>query len=57
MFHVEADGKALAQITELIEQDKIQPLPVEKYSLDDAAIALQKSQAGHVCGKLVLSIQ
>lgn len=57
MFHVEGDGKALAQITELIEQDKIRPLPVEKYSLDDAAIALQKSQAGHVCGKLVLSVQ
>jgi len=57
MFHVEGNGKALAQITELIEQDKIRPLPVEKYSLDDAAIALQKSQAGHVCGKLVLSIQ
>lgn len=57
MFHAEGDAKALTQIAGLLEQGKIQPLPVERYSLDDAAEALQKSQQGHVRGKLALSIQ
>lgn len=56
MFHVEADGRALTRITELIEQEKLQPLPVETYALDDVAAALRKSQEGHVRGKLALSI-
>lgn len=55
-FHVEGDGDDLTRIAELIEQGKIRPLPIETYSLDDAVTALQKSQEGHVRGKIVLSV-
>ena len=56
MFHVESDGVALTRIAELIEQAKIRPLPVETYRLDEAVTALQKSQEGHVRGKLALRV-
>jgi NADPH2:quinone reductase len=56
MFHVEGDGEALTRVAELIEQGMIRPLPIEAYSLDDAVTALQRSQEGHVRGKLVLSV-
>lgn len=57
MFHVEGDGLALRRIAELIEQGKISPLPIETYSLDEAVTALQKSQDGHVRGKIALRVQ
>lgn len=56
LVFVEPNGKQLEEITRLIEQEKIKPLPVETYPLEQCHAALQKSEEGHVRGKLALII-
>lgn len=46
----------LQQITALIADGKVRPIVQDVYSLADATAAHRTSQAGHVRGKLVLSI-
>ena len=53
---VEPNGEQLAEITTLIENGKIKALPVESFPLQQAKAALQKSEEGHVRGKLALII-
>jgi NADPH:quinone reductase-like Zn-dependent oxidoreductase len=53
---VEPDGKQLSAISKLIETGKIKPLPVETFPMAQVKEALQKSQNGHVRGKLALII-
>lgn len=55
-LYSEPDGKALGEITKLIEQG-ILPIPeIKTLSLSDAQKAHILSEAGHVRGKLVLEI-
>ena len=53
---VEPKGEQLALLTDLFEQEKLKPLPVETFPLEQARQALQKSEDGHVRGKLALLI-
>jgi NADPH:quinone reductase len=53
---VEPNGEQLAEISVLIENGKIKPLPVETFPLEQAKAALLKSEEGHVRGKLALAI-
>ncbi|NKB37479.1 MAG: zinc-binding dehydrogenase [Gammaproteobacteria bacterium] len=53
---VEPRGAQLGKLTKLFEREALRPLPVESYPLEDAGLALQKSEEGHVRGKLALII-
>lgn len=53
---VEPRGDELTEIAALIEQGHIKPLPVETFPLSEARAAQDKSQEGHVRGKLALII-
>lgn len=57
LMFVEPDGKQLAEITRLLEQEILKPLPVQSFPLEQASEALALSEAGHVRGKLALIIQ
>jgi NADPH2:quinone reductase len=51
------NGKELQQITELIQSGKVVPIQIQEMPLDKAAEAQEKSQQGHVQGKIVLHVQ
>ena len=53
---VEPNGEQLTEIGKLIENGRIKALPVESFPLEQAKAALQKSEEGHVQGKLALII-
>ena len=53
-IYVEADVKALAVISGLIEAGALRPPEIRTFPLEAAAEAMDLSQAGHVRGKLVL---
>lgn len=55
-IYAAADGSELARITALIEAGVLKPPQFETYALEDAAKAMDLSQAGHVRGKLVLVV-
>jgi NADPH:quinone reductase-like Zn-dependent oxidoreductase len=55
-YTVEADGRELAQIAELVTAGKVVPHIYKKYLLADAADALAAVEAGHVVGKVVLDV-
>jgi NADPH:quinone reductase-like Zn-dependent oxidoreductase len=54
---VAPNGAQLRKIASLIEEQKVVPLPVEEMPLEKAFEALNKSQKGHVRGKLVLKVR
>lgn len=49
-------GEDLQQIAQMMADDKLRPTVQEVYTLEEAAAAHRVSEAGHVRGKLVLSI-
>lgn len=51
---VEPNGKELQQISDLLRDSKIQPVPIEEMSMKQAAEAQEINQKGHVRGKIVL---
>jgi NADPH:quinone reductase len=53
---VEPKGEQLAELSTLFENGALKPLPLETFPLKDAKLALQKSEEGHVRGKLALII-
>lgn len=53
---VEPNGDQLLQIAQLIEENKIAPLPIEEMMLQDAGLAQEKVRSGAVMGKIVLKI-
>ncbi|MDS0258323.1 NADP-dependent oxidoreductase [Haloarcula sp. S1CR25-12] len=53
-FSVEPDPDALARIRDRIDAGQVTPTVSETWSLADAGAAHQRSQTGHVRGKLVL---
>jgi NADPH:quinone reductase-like Zn-dependent oxidoreductase len=55
-FSVSPDARALAVITRLIEQGQVRPHVQRVFALADAAEAHRVQEAGHVRGKLVLSV-
>jgi NADPH:quinone reductase-like Zn-dependent oxidoreductase len=57
MTRVKPRGGELEKITALIEAGKLRPVIEKVFSLEQLAEAHRLSQAGHVRGKLVLSIQ
>ena len=56
LFFVTPNGQTLREITKLIEEGYLKPLPIEEYSLKEAKKAQIKSAEGHVRGKLVLRV-
>ena len=56
LMFVEPNGEQLTKIGQLMEQGKIDPLPVEVFPLENAKEALALSEAGHVKGKLALRV-
>ena len=56
LVFVTPDGQSLNEITKLIEQGNLKPLPIKEYSLAEAKAAQVESENGHVRGKLVLRI-
>lgn len=54
---VRPSGPQLKQIAALIEQGKIVPPKIEEMRLEEAPAALEKNRAGHVSGKIVLSVR
>ncbi len=56
LVFVTPDGQSLNEITKLIEQGHLKPLPIKEYSLAEAKAAQIESENGHVRGKLVLRI-
>jgi NADPH2:quinone reductase len=57
LVFVKPNGKTLQEITKLIEEGHLKPLPIEEYSLKEAEKAQIKSAGGHVRGKLVIRVQ
>jgi NADPH2:quinone reductase len=55
-IYAEADGKALADISALIEAGALRPPEYQTFPLEAAAQAMDLSQVGHVRGKLVLMV-
>jgi len=56
MIGVKPDGKRLAEIGKMIDDDKLRPLVQEVLPLEHAKKALELSRSRHVGGKIVLSI-
>lgn len=52
----EPNGEQLAQITKLIETNRVKPPVIHEFDLSDAAAAQSQSQSHHVEGKLVLKV-
>lgn len=52
----EPNGQHLGRLTSLIEAGALGPAQIESYPLEQAAFAMDRSQAGHVRGKLALTI-
>ena len=53
---VSPNGEQLRRIGELLERGTVKPPAVEEMRLEDAAAAQERSQGGHVRGKIVLRI-
>lgn len=53
-YTVEADGRELAEIAELVMSGKVRPHVAKTYPLDQAPDALRKVEEGHSVGKVVL---
>ncbi|KIZ40671.1 MULTISPECIES: NADP-dependent oxidoreductase [Rhodopseudomonas] len=53
-YTVEADGKELAEIAELVEAGKVKPHVSKTYPLEQAPDALSEVERGHSVGKVVL---
>jgi NADPH:quinone reductase-like Zn-dependent oxidoreductase len=51
---VEADGRELAEIAELVTSGKVRPHVAKTYPLDQARDALREVEEGHSVGKVVL---
>lgn len=51
-----SNGAQLKEISNLIEQNRVQPLPVSEYPFDKIGQALTDNQTGRVKGKLVINI-
>ncbi len=56
LVFVEPDGGQLKEISTLLEDQLIKPLPVKVFPLEEAGSALLESEQGHVRGKLVLKV-
>jgi NADPH:quinone reductase-like Zn-dependent oxidoreductase len=56
-YTVEADGKELAQIAELVAAGKVKPHVQATFPLDEANQALEAVEHGHTVGKVVLVVQ
>jgi len=56
MIGVKPDGKRLAEIGKMIDNDKLRPLVQEVLPLEHAKKALELSRSRHVGGKIVLSV-
>lgn len=54
---VSPNGKELAQIAKLIEENKIAVPKIEEMRLQDAAEAQEKNKQGHTEGKIVLKVK
>ena len=52
----EPNGQHLGRLTSLIEAGALRAAEIETFPLEHAAMAMDKSQAGHVRGKLTLTI-
>ena len=52
----EPNGEHLGRLTGLIEAGALKPAQIETFPLEQAALAMDRSQAGHVRGKLALDI-
>jgi NADPH:quinone reductase-like Zn-dependent oxidoreductase len=53
-YTVEADGRELAEIAELVTSGKVRPHVAKTYPLDQAPDALSEVEQGHSVGKVVL---
>jgi NADPH:quinone reductase-like Zn-dependent oxidoreductase len=53
-YTVEADGRELAEIAELVTSGKVRPHVAKTYPLDQAPEALSEVEQGHCVGKVVL---
>jgi NADPH:quinone reductase-like Zn-dependent oxidoreductase len=53
-YTVEADGRELAEIAELVTSGKVRPHVAKTYPLDQARDALREVEEGHSVGKVVL---
>jgi NADPH:quinone reductase-like Zn-dependent oxidoreductase len=53
-YTVEADGRELAEIAELVTSGKVRPHIAKTYPLDQALDALSEVEQGHSVGKVVL---
>ncbi|MEX1012696.1 MAG: NADP-dependent oxidoreductase [Waddliaceae bacterium] len=54
---VRPNGEQLTQITDLFNQGKIRSPHIEEMPLSQAKEAIEKSQTGHTCGKIVLKVR
>ena len=52
----EPNGQHLSRLTGLIEAGALRPAQIESFPLEQAALAMDRSQAGHVRGKLALAV-
>ena len=55
-IYAEPNGAQLGEIAKLIDAGALQPPAIDTLPLAQAAKAMERSQAGHVRGKLVLHI-
>jgi NADPH:quinone reductase-like Zn-dependent oxidoreductase len=53
---VAPNGEELRLIAQLVEQNRIIPLPIEEMPLQEAGLAQEKLRSGAVFGKIVLKI-
>lgn len=54
---VTPNGKELQHISDLIQSEKVKPLPIQEMPLEKAAEAQEENRQGHVQGKIVLNVQ
>ena len=50
------DGKMLAQITQLVEENKLRPIIDSTFTFKQTQAALDYSRKGHARGKIVIDI-
>jgi NADPH:quinone reductase-like Zn-dependent oxidoreductase len=56
-YTVEADGKELAEIAELVAAGRVKPHVAKTYSLEQASEAMTEVERGHSVGKIVLVVK
>lgn len=54
---MQANGKELAKLTELIEQNKLKPVIDQVFTLENAQKALGYSETGHAQGKIIIKVK